>query len=843
MADNKTKIDRIHDQLPRYFRTRTNPNWKALIEALGQSDQTLSDLVEEVKQQFFVKTADRPYLDRLGANFKVSRPKFIGMDDPTFRTYIPVLAYQPKQVKLVLDLLLDIFFFKESTTAFTQSEGFEPYSLRDGWKLNYIIDGTKDESVLFEADDFTDIDNASAEEVAGVINRKAQHSFAVVFDDRIQKRKFIRLFTNTVGSKGSVQIIGGRSNTQFKFAGYNDNAGSGSNTTWNITKVGDTMTFEHTGGTSPRLDQVQAGDVVIIEIPGNEGSFPITNVDVGAGTFQFINLFGTAGTHDHSSDPDTFVNFMTPDKIVIYTKSNRAVVWEVSPGEIIVEIPASPPVVKRRLQGSAHVNGIVDTVINRVSDTELELDNADEWPLLGGQFVLQRRDEIQTRILTESEDETISNILETRFDKQQIYSYTSKVGNSLTGITPNLPTLADVFEHTILTAERQSGFDVLVETATPHGFKLGEAVKIQNTQSSLTTKSIRIDVSSGDTDTEVAEKVATRLSAEADFSATNIGNIVQVTNNNLGPAADATDVDSGVSVAVSQQGTVSLPEITQIGVANGATYDVAGDGLRFEISNANDVQRYHVWFYVLDGTNTPQTNPGLDDDGIDGTFTITEIISPTQFKYVSPGELGIKTGGLARVERIEMSNSGSLVYLTSAQLGTGILGPNIWDQNAAYVLSSLTTSSQDEIKAGNNVRTLNIDPVNNIPNEEGFVIFGFGTEEEEGPVRYLFKPTDSTMQLDPAYVFENNHDVGETITVIRRRGAHVISSTGKEHAPYITDPSIAREVLQELLRQTKSVGIFIEFLVRFPEQLYATLDVYRSDREGLWPVEQTTGIQ
>src|SRR5574337_2292 len=105
MAGNKTKIDRIHDQMPRFFKTRVNPNWKAVIEAIGQSDQELADLVEEVRKQFFIKTASRPYIDRLGSNLRVSRPRLIGMDDPTFRTYVPVLAYQPKQVKAVLDSL------------------------------------------------------------------------------------------------------------------------------------------------------------------------------------------------------------------------------------------------------------------------------------------------------------------------------------------------------------------------------------------------------------------------------------------------------------------------------------------------------------------------------------------------------------------------------------------------------------------------------------------------------------------------------------------------------------------------------------------------------------------
>ena len=834
MADNKSNIDRIHDQMPRYYKTRTNKNWKALIEAIGQSDQFLQDLIESVRDQFFIKTASRPYIDRLGANFKISRPKFIGMDDDTFRQYIPILAYQPKQVKLVLDLLLDIFFFKESTTAFAQSTVPELYSLEDGWQLDYTIDGIREESITFEADDFVDINNATAEEVAGVINRNAQHSFCVVFDDRILKQKFLRIFTSTVGSKGSVQVTGGRADLAFKFIGFNDEAGSGTSTQWQITKVGDTVTMKHVGGVSPRLDKVQIGDRVIVNIPGNEGSFTVTDVDVGNAEFKFLNLFATAGFFDHGVNPGTSVNFLTPERVVIYTNNNRAVVWEVEPGQILVEMPASPPVVKRRLEGSAHINGLVIRAVDKVSDTELELEDASDWPLLGGQFVLQTVEEIQERIKTDYEDTLASYQFNTRFDKSQIYSYTGKSGNNLQGITPNLPELSAIHESDVLTASRDSSQLVTLVTTAPHGFKIGESVKVQDCISPLPTTGIRVDITSGMSLTDIAARVATRVNAEADFTASSVADVVTITNTNVGATTDAADIDSGTAVIVTQQGTAGLPEITTLNVPTAASVDVAGDGLRLEIGSANDVTRYHIWYKVTDGANE-QVNPGLDDLP-EGTFKIIGIPDPSTIEYYHSGEVGDCTGGVARVERMDMANSGSLVYLTSAQLNTGVLGPNIWDQAAAFVLSSLTTEITDDIKAGNNVRSLSINPINNIPDKEGFLIFGYGTETQEGPVRYLFKPTSSSIQVDPAYVFQNNHDAGDAITVIRSRGAHVISSTGKEYAPYITDPSIAREVLQELLRQTKSVGIFIEFLVRFPEQLYATLDVYRSNSDTLWPV-------
>lgn len=706
MAGNKNRIDRIHDQMPRYFKTRQNPNWKALVEALGESDQNLADLVEEVRKQFFVKTASRPYLDRLGSNFKVSRPRFVGMQDIDFRRYIPVLAYQPKQVKLVMDMLLDIFFFKETTTSFSQSEAFEPFSLVDGWELEYKIDQIIDERIVFKSSEFTNIAAATAEEIVGAINRQATNSFAIIFDDRIQKKKFIRLFTNTVGSKGSVQILGGRADIALKFRGFNNLAGATPGTTWTITKVGDTVTFQHTGGPTPNLNQVQAGDIVVIEIPGNSGSFVVNSIDLSTNSFTFVNLFATPGSHVHTSS--TYLNFISPIKLVIYNNDSRSVVWEVSPGEIIVEMPASPPVVKRSLIGSTHLNDFSQRVEDRISASSLELADAADWPLNGGQFVLQELSEIQTHVLTISEDVVLTKDFNTHFDKKQIYTYTSKIGNILNGITPDLPGVAGLFEANIVTATR-AGITVTVVTSTPHGFNVGEGVNIQNT------------------------------------------------------VADTT---------------------------------------------------------------------------INGTFILESIPSPTSFTYSSIGPTGVNTGGVCRVERMGMADAGSIAYLTSAQLDTGVIGPYMWDLNAAFVLSSLTSTIQAEIKAGNNVRTIQIDSPNNIANQESFAIFDFGTEFQEGPVRILYKPTTNSLQLDPAYVFKQNHAIGSSVTVIRKRGAIVMSGLGKEYGAYITDPGVAREILQDLMRQVKSVGIFIEFLVRFPQQLYSTLDVYRSDSEILWPIGQ-----
>lgn len=705
--ENKNKVDKIHDLLPKHYKTRVNPNWKSLVEAIGANDQETAELIEQVRQQFFVRTASRPYIDRLGANFKVSRPKFIGMDDTDFRRYIPILAYKPKQVKLIIDQLLDIFFLKESTTAFINATAVEPYVMRDGWELEYTVDQYTQEKILFKADFFTDPMNATADEIANIINRQAVNSFAIVYEDNLRKTRSVRMFTNTVGSKGSIQLTGGRANISLRFKGIRETAGNGPDTIWNITLVGDTVTMTYVSGTAPGLEQIQIGDIAMIDIPGNEGSFTINNINLSTNSFTFTNSSATPMVFDHSSDPVAAVGFFTPEKFIVYNQDLRAIAWEVKPGEIIIEIPASPPIVKRQLKGSSHINGTVGEIVSRISGTELELSDATDWPDNGGFFVLQPKNEIKSHIETLTIDTIESKTFNSQFDIAQKYQYISKTGNVLSGITPDLPMTAAVFETPIVSASRDSNNIVTAITSAPHGLEVGEPICVMDT-------------------------------------------------------IPAVDLDPDIHLS----------------------------------------------------------------DLIDGAFYVTEIVNPTSFKYRSFGDKGQATGGKVKVERILMSNQQSIAYLTTGQLNTGIIGPYVWDLAAPFVMSSLSGTLTEPIKAGNAQRNVIIDPVNTISNEEGYLVFDFGLETQEGPVRYLYKASDSTLVIDPAYIFKFNHEVGGAVSMIRRRGAHVMSSLGTEYPPYITDPAAARPILQELIKQVKSVGIFLNFIVRYPQQYYATLDVY-----------------
>lgn len=704
MPVGKGKIDSLHDQMPAVFNTRENATWKALIEAIGEADQDSIDLIEAVRQQFFVKTAQRPYLDRLGTANLVQRPRFIGMDDPTFRRFIPVMAYNPKQVKLILDDLLDIFFFKDATTSFATTTLNQPFALKNGWELEYEVDSYIKERIEFKQEEFSNISSASASEIVSAINRQSSNSYAIAFEDGITKETTIRIFTNTVGAKGSVTITGGRANIGLQFDGFNKDAGMGVDTQWLVQKSGDTVTMTFTGvGGSPVLDTVAAGDVVIIDRIGNSGSFLIKDVNIVDGTIKFTNLFATPETFALSAIND--IKFMALIENNVYLRDRRAVVWQVSPGEIIVEIPPSPPVVKRNRKGASHINGITSPVVsfNR-SLSNITLVSPASFPVDGGQFYFIPENEIQTYFPNEG-DTSFFNFKGRLASDLPIYEYTSKIGNVIQGVTPSLPTEASANQFSLSSANRDSSNTLTVTTTTAHNYQVGNYIIIEDA--------------------------------------------------------------------------------------------VLGAGI------------------------------GAD---VNGTWKILEIISPTQFTAYSfggPSGSRLSSNGTVRMERPASSTIGGLVILRSAQLDPRKIGPYLWSDSSDFVLSSLTAKLIAPIKAGLTQKNIQV-TANDIPSAEGQLIFDFGTEQQEGPIRYFYKPSSSTLALDPSYVFKKDHSAGSAVTMIRRRGSIKFQGFGTEHAPYITDPAAARIVLKELMQRVKSVGIFLNFIIRYPIQYYSTVDVYSS---------------
>ncbi len=474
MASNTNKTDVLHGEIPgNVFKTRTNVNIKALVEASGTQDQFTADLIEEVKRQLFLRTASGKYLDYIGSNNKIERPRLIGLSDAQYRNYISILANNPKQIKSIVDSILDLFYEKAAVYAYAETESASPYVLSDGTYLLLEIDGSEAVRLDFATNDFVSISSATATELALAINKKSDQVFAEVKNDYETDLEYVRIFSKTQGSTGSVRVFGGSTQNALRLEGFV--YASPNTTQWTGTLVGDLMTFTRTGGTSPDLSGVSVGDYVSITLSGNAGVFQVEDLDVDAKSFSFRFLLATEGVFTQTAIGQ--VSFSNASKKYVWHRLRRALTWQPSTGSFDVELPATPILTRNSLQGSSVLNGKLTSLVSKDSSTQLTLSDISDWPTSGYFFLLPNN-----VILSQLEwdiVETVSAFTSNPFNVASRYSYSGKSGSSLTGISPSLPVVASLSIQSLPAAEADSSKPkLLLITLTAHGLVEGNSVGI-----------------------------------------------------------------------------------------------------------------------------------------------------------------------------------------------------------------------------------------------------------------------------------------------------------------------------------------------------------------------------
>jgi hypothetical protein len=760
-SNQPTKADRIFDLLPKYFNAREDANWSSLISAIGAEDERLAQLAEEVRKQFFVKTANRPYIDRLAANNNLTRPRFVGMSDTDFRRFIPILTYQPKQVKRIIDEMLDLFFFKEATTAFLSTNLPEPFALKNNWNLEITVDSLHQEQIFFRTSDFTNIATATADEVAAAYNRQAKYSYAVSYYDSVTKNTYLRIFSNTIGAQGSMDITGGLANIALELNGFLSDLGTGSNTQWVVTKVGNTVTFTYNAGVQPGVESLLPGDIFLCDLAGNEGAFVIKKVDIRLKSFTFENLLATAGTFTQVSSKQT--KWMRPVHVTSFSVSRRALVWETTVNAATVEMPATPPIVNREAKGGFHVNGEFGIVTAINSPTSLTVNDVGNMPA-SGHFIIEPIEAITARLSGGPSELIATHNANGRVISDFVrYHYSGISGNTLTGITPDLPSTTALNEVTITSMVRSS--NVMTCTAN-NNFSAGDTIFIK-----------------GSSGIPILTTTANTISGSSTLI-----NIASSTGVSPGQLISGTGIPAGTKV--------------------------------LNIIGPNTLVMSHA------ATASSAINVVFSED-TNGPFELVAT-SATQFTVNHVGTDGTaSTPGIASKEQLLLAPNGFKIIITTSisSSASKITGPYIWQLNAPFTLSADTSITTTDIIAGKSYKLLTLGSTS-IPEGPGYIVFDYGQNNQEGPVKYLYKAADNVIALDASYTFQRFHSTGASVVAVSKMGPHIPTGAGDEYPPYVTNPPDARKLLQDLIVSVASAGIFIDFIIRYPNQLYGTLNVY-----------------
>ena len=358
---------RLRKQLNPYIR---GPKVDAVLTALASGNAAyLIDNVRAVNDQLYISTASDRYLRELLSAYGITAPPLVGISDDVLRE-IGIQVKNRKQVRDLMNNLLNIIFGDEFVRASNPSRAFEPYALQDGDKLKINFDDKYTVEIEFNTADFQSIAAAKAQEVADAITKQlrtlGQQGTAIAKDDG--NGPYVEILSDSIGPASSVTILGGRAQNELKFDSAVP-AGGNMSTQWTLSlQPGDIIRFTWSGGASPQLGKVSVGNYVNVYGGGfassaNEGSYDIVAVQggpVNTAYFEIDNPLGTSGIVVQGIDDA--VLFYNATKKTIVSQRSYAAVYQTSRNLLQIFLPAATKVVRRSRIGSAHLHDPSDPI-------------------------------------------------------------------------------------------------------------------------------------------------------------------------------------------------------------------------------------------------------------------------------------------------------------------------------------------------------------------------------------------------------------------------------------------------------------------------------------------------
>lgn len=337
------------------------PNTDAVLEAISYPVSDLVKNAESVNDMLYIVTAKEKYLDDLLSSRGLRRPESVGLSDEIFRQ-IGVEVSNRKQVRSLINQILKIVFGDEYVSATIDSNFAEPYALEDGDTLSFVFDDGDPIEVVFSAAQFTNINQATAQEVSDAITREIRRlgrdGAAIVLDSG--DGRFVRLISNTAGPSSTVKVVGGKAQNFLRFDRVVPTSGLAS-TQWTVQKQPNgNIRMIWTGGANPNIGLVNKNDYINVYgssfSPENRGTFTIIDNRGGVAGDAYVEFQNPIAEDEIVLQGTTDgVLFFTPSRKTLSSKNAYAAAYQTESRLLEVFVPAVTKVVRRDNLGASYL--------------------------------------------------------------------------------------------------------------------------------------------------------------------------------------------------------------------------------------------------------------------------------------------------------------------------------------------------------------------------------------------------------------------------------------------------------------------------------------------------------
>lgn len=808
----------IRKFLPQNYLAVTGKNIPAIIGAINATWDSLESLIAGCIDQLFIQTATGRFLVQLGEQEGFTMPQNSGLDIRAYRTLVPVMVANPKQVRQTIDELIQAFYTAEKTRASIVSANAGPFSLEDGDDLILETESGIVQISIVEGQ-VSDLGSVTAAEIAAIINSNQSTVVADQVVDRATALGYLRITSGTAGASSKIRVIGGKFQNILEFPKLiATEAATG--TTWNITKTSqytDLVTFTWDGlGTNPNVYLTQAGDILTIRglVDGVDpwsllnGSYEL--VDVGYDYFVIRNsAYNTLSSTLPQPDDNNLV-FTSKDFVGLYDRDEFALTSETTDDTITLTVPAIPPLGRRFLSGSAHLHGAELQVIDFTRTTiKLQTALSGDRPVPDNNFLLRNnRFRLNFRHPYYRTTDVDGNLSQP--------TYTLDTGDESFAILPyTVPTAigANAIEATVDSDEYIVNFPFRHGLEYTWGFTLSGA-----------TASANITAPDLNKEHQVSRVIN---NARAAFR---IRNPDGTGKKYAGIAFGPVDVfQHSTQQANGSDFYMQFPSVIA------ASVFTPGMVFKFDPAGGTDVVgylaaplRYRLLTVVAVSGNIVDFQAGL------GTAPNGLIIDDVT------GKRSGSIGGGAVSYHLDKTSIHNLDYVFDGLLATmlgytassnpGYLGSYLYDPDGAagedVTVSKFLVHTTQTILRGDNFSALLVDEV--MANGEEFpqtgtIVLDYGTDGFEGPIRYyavVENPGANQILIDPAYRFKKAHALGASVQYIHQNQVYRPTQDGVDLPFYVTGTAQARNTMFALAELLVAAGIFVEQDILLPDLRY-----------------------
>ena len=814
----------IRKYLPEQFLQVFGKNIPGILDAINSSAYDTEQIIQNCINQLFISTASGTYLVKLGEEQGFTMPPNSGLDIRAYKTLVPIMVSDPKQVRITMESLVQAFYGTDRTNPNLQSTVVGPYSLQDGDDLQIETEnGTT--TITIGASQVSDLSNVSATELSAIINYSQSLVSSDTITDRTTGNDALRIIDKTPGQGAYIKVIGGTLQNVVQFPKLADTKCQ-AGTTYTLTKefpYSDTLTFTWDGtGINPNLYLVAPGDYVTIRgLVDGSSLFSLLNgtyqtVDTGYDYFVVRNTPFTALTSTLTQNLNNNIVFSKNSNTTIFDRSEYAFLSETINQTITVTVPAIPPIAKRYLEGSTHLRGQYFQVLGFTRNSvQIQLGLGDDIPVTNNKFYLANSNkrwdfkaEPYTTINVDANPTQPTYLIDTSVAGNHVFPYTTPFA---VGTNPIYGEIGS--ENYRLTFPYSHGLDYT------WGFTLAGATGAANVLNTDLNKEQQVYTLTDDNN--ISFKIKDANGVPKKFAGISFGvsgsypDVYQQSTQQI----DGSDFFLLFpTIGDAQASGLQAGQAFNIDGSGGTDVDpyIAGQ-LRFRRLEVTSVEGNQINFNagLGEGTN------GLIISGIFGIRSGSFGGTPTYFFDATTAT------NKARV----FQNLRALFVYRTPSANPYYVGSFIYDPQGvktSVTVSKYVTNLVNGIFKGDNPPAIIVDSLQSADGAPfpttGQLVLGYGTDNYEGPINYyatILNGMENQILIDPAYKFKKTHQPGVKVQYIYANTPYVPKTDGSDIPFYITGTSAARNTLFALLDLLVAAGIFVQQDVLFPQLRYS----------------------